>query len=68
MRVSRFLHIRKKLNRRFQKKRQIGSSSEISQDTLSTLKFEFWPEILWVGSESFNIYFQTTGVLMINEK
>jgi hypothetical protein len=45
----------------------MSSSSEIFQDTLSTLKLEFWHENLGVGSEDFNLSFQTTGVLIINE-
>jgi hypothetical protein len=43
------------------------TSSEIFQDTLSVRKFEFSHEILGVGSEGFNLLFQTTGVLIINE-
>jgi hypothetical protein len=45
----------------------MSSSSEIFQDTMSTLKLEFWHENLGVGSEDFNLLFQTTGVLIINE-
>jgi hypothetical protein len=40
---------------------------EISQDNLSVLKFEFRLEILGVCSESFNLLFQTTGVLIDND-
>jgi hypothetical protein len=43
------------------------SSSEISQDNLSILKFEFRLEILGVCSEGFNFLFQTTGVLIDND-
>jgi hypothetical protein len=45
----------------------MSSSSEIFQDTLSTLKLEFWHEILGVGPEDFNLLFQMTGDLIINE-
>jgi hypothetical protein len=34
---------------------------------LSTLKLEFWHEILGVGSEDLNLLFQTTGDLIVNE-
>jgi hypothetical protein len=43
------------------------SSSEISQDNLSVLKFEFRLEILGVCSEGFNLLFQITGVLIDND-
>jgi hypothetical protein len=43
------------------------SSSEISQDNLSVLKFEFRLEILGVCLEGFNLLFQTTGVLIGND-
>jgi hypothetical protein len=46
----------------------LSSSSEIFQETLRVKKFEFWNEILGVGSEGFNLLFQTTGILIINEK
>jgi hypothetical protein len=45
----------------------ISSSSEIFQNTLSVKKFEFWHEILRVGSEDFILLFQTTGIVIINE-
>jgi hypothetical protein len=34
---------------------------------LSIKKFKFCHDILGVGSEGFNIFFQTTGILIINE-
>ncbi len=45
----------------------MSSGSEILQDTLRLKKFEFWHEILGVDSDGFNLLFQTTGVLIINE-